>query len=415
MKTRGACAIRIKMRYLQQNSNINIKEMNNNITASVKYIGADDLDIDLFESQYIVPEGISYNSYVIMDEKIAVMDTIDMRKAEEWKNNLRNALAGRQPDYLIVQHMEPDHAANIGWFAQEYPDATIVASAKALQMLPQFFEGVAFDGRTQAVKEGDTLNLGRHTLKFIMTPMVHWPEVMMTYEESEKILFSADAFGKFGALCRGGEWLDEARRYYLNIVGKYGTQVQNVLKKAATLDIAIICPLHGPVLKENLGYYIGYYDIWSKYEAEENGVLVAYASIHGNTAKAARKMADILREKGAKQVKVMDLSRDDMAEAVANAFRYDKLVLAASSYDAGVFPPMHDFLYHLQIKNFQSRKVAIIENGSWAPTAGRTMSCMLSDMKHVNVMEQIVTIKSSMKAADIPQLESLAEALLSNE
>ena len=389
--------------------------MNDNITASVKYIGADDLDIDLFESQYIVPEGISYNSYVIMDEKIAVMDTIDMRKAEEWKNNLRNALAGRQPDYLIVQHMEPDHAANIGWFAQEYPDATIVASAKALQMLPQFFEGVAFDGRTQAVKEGDTLNLGRHTLKFIMTPMVHWPEVMMTYEESEKILFSADAFGKFGALCRGGEWLDEARRYYLNIVGKYGTQVQNVLKKAATLDIAIICPLHGPVLKENLGYYIGYYDIWSKYEAEENGVLVAYASIHGNTAKAARKMADILREKGAKQVKVMDLSRDDMAEAVANAFRYDKLVLAASSYDAGVFPPMHDFLYHLQIKNFQSRKVAIIENGSWTPTAGRTMSCMLSDMKHVNVMEQIVTIKSSMKAADIPQLESLAEALLSNE
>ena len=389
--------------------------MNNNITASVKYIGADDLDIDLFESQYIVPEGISYNSYVIMDEKIAVMDTIDMRKAEEWKNNLRNALAGRQPDYLIVQHMEPDHAANIGWFAQEYPDATIVASTKALQMLPQFFEGVAFDGRTQAVKEGDTLNLGRHTLKFIMTPMVHWPEVMMTYEESEKILFSADAFGKFGALCRGGEWLDEARRYYLNIVGKYGTQVQNVLKKAATLDIAIICPLHGPVLKENLEYYIGYYDIWSKYEAEENGVLVAYASIHGNTAKAARKMADILREKGAKQVKVMDLSRDDMAEAVANAFRYDKLVLAASSYDAGVFPPMHDFLYHLQIKNFQSRKVAIIENGSWAPTAGRTMSCMLSDMKHVNVMEQIVTIKSSMKAADIPQLESLAEALLSNE
>ncbi len=389
--------------------------MNDNITASVKYIGADDLDIDLFESQYIVPEGISYNSYVIMDEKIAVMDTIDMRKAEEWKNNLRNALAGRQPDYLIVQHMEPDHAANIGWFAQEYPEATIVASTKALQMLPQFFEGVAFDGRTQAVKEGDTLNLGRHTLKFIMTPMVHWPEVMMTYEESEKILFSADAFGKFGALCRGGEWLDEARRYYLNIVGKYGTQVQNVLKKAATLDIAIICPLHGPVLKENLGYYIGYYDIWSKYEAEENGVLVAYASIHGNTAKAARKMADILREKGAKQVKVMDLSRDDMAEAVANAFRYDKLVLAASSYDAGVFPPMHDFLYHLQIKNFQSRKVAIIENGSWAPTAGRTMSCMLSDMKHVNVMEQIVTIKSSMKAADIPQLESLAEALLSNE
>ena len=389
--------------------------MNDNITASVKYIGADDLDIDLFESQYVVPEGISYNSYIIMDEKIAVMDTIDMRKAEEWKNNLRKALDGKKPDYLVVQHMEPDHAANIGWFAQEYPEATIVASTKAIQMLPQFFENVDFGGRTQAVKEGDTLNLGRHILKFVMTPMVHWPEVMMTYEESEKILFSADAFGKFGALCREGEWLDEARRYYLNIVGKYGTQVQNVLKKAATLDIAIICPLHGPVLKDNLGYYVGYYDKWSKYEAEEDGVLVAYASIHGNTAKAARKMADILREKGAKQVAVMDLSRDDMAEAVANAFRYDKLVLAASSYDAGVFPPMHDFLYHLQIKNFQNRKVAIIENGSWAPTAGRTMSCMLSDMKHVNVMEQTVTIKSSMKAADIPQLESLAEALLSNE
>ena len=390
-------------------------EMNDNITSSVRYVGADDLDIDLFESQYIVPNGISYNSYVITDEKTAVLDTIDMRKAEEWRANLQRALEGKTPDFLIIQHMEPDHAANIGWFAQEYPGATIIGSAKAIQMLPQFFENVDFEGRTQAVKEGETLCLGRHTLRFIMAPMVHWPEVMMTYEESEKILFSADAFGKFGALRHEEGWLDEARRYYLNIVGKYGTQVQGVLKKAATLDIAMICPLHGPVLKENLGYYLSYYDKWSRYEPEEDGVLVAYASIHGNTAKAARKMAGILREKGARQVAVADLSRDDMAETVANAFRYDKMVLAASSYDAGVFPPMYDFLHHLQIKNFQNRKVGLIENGSWAPTAGRVMSCMLSDMKQIDVMEQLVTIRSSVKASDIAQMEDLADALLATK
>lgn len=389
--------------------------MNDNITPYVRYIGTDDKDLDLFESQYVVPQGISYNSYVITDEKIAVMDTIDQRKTDEWTARLKEALEGRTPDYLIVQHMEPDHAANIGWFAKKYPEATIVASAKAVQMMPQFFEEVNFAGRTQTVKEGDTLCLGQHTLKFIMAPMVHWPEVMLTYEESEKILFSADAFGKFGALCREGEWTNEARRYYFNIVGKYGAQVQALLKKAAGLDIAMICPLHGPVLKENLGYYIGLYDTWSKYEPETEGVVVAYASIHGNTAAAARRMAEILNEKGVAEVMLIDLCRDDMALAVESAFRYSKMIVAASSYDAGVFPPMFDFLHHLQIKNFQKRRVGIIENGSWAPTAGRVMSCMLSEMKSMEIMEHTVTIKSSMKKADLLQMEELAEELLATE
>lgn len=388
--------------------------MNQDITPYVKYIGADDTDLDLFESQYVVPRGISYNSYVILDEKIAVMDTIDRRKTAEWQANLKKALDGRTPDYLVVQHMEPDHAANIGWFAAKYPQATIVASTKAVQMMPQFFEETDFAGRTQAVKEGDTLCLGRHTLKFIMAPMVHWPEVMLTYEESEKILFSADAFGKFGALCHEDDWTDEARRYYFNIVGKYGVQVQALLKKAAGLDIAMICPLHGPVLTEDLGRYIGLYDTWSKYEPETEGVLVAYASIHGNTAAAARKMGEMLQAKGAK-VELVDLTRDDMAKAVECAFRYSKMIVAASSYDAGVFPPMFDFLHHLQIKNFQKRRVGIIENGSWAPTAGRVMSCMLADMKNLQVMEHTVTIKSSMKKADIAAMEELADELLAAE
>lgn len=388
--------------------------MNQDITPYVKYIGADDTDLDLFESQYVVPRGISYNSYVILDEKIAVMDTIDRRKTAEWQANLEKALDGRTPDYLVVQHMEPDHAANIGWFAAKYPQATIVASTKAVQMMPQFFEETDFAGRTQAVKEGDTLCLGRHTLKFIMAPMVHWPEVMLTYEESEKILFSADAFGKFGALCHEDDWTDEARRYYFNIVGKYGVQVQALLKKAAGLDIAMICPLHGPVLTEDLGRYIGLYDTWSKYEPETEGVLVAYASIHGNTAAAARKMGEMLQAKGAK-VELVDLTRDDMAKAVECAFRYSKMIVAASSYDAGVFPPMFDFLHHLQIKNFQKRRVGIIENGSWAPTAGRVMSCMLADMKNMQVMEHTVTIKSSMKKADIAAMEELADELLAAE
>ena len=385
--------------------------MDLNITPYVKYIGADDTDLDLFESQYLVPRGISYNSYVILDDKVAVMDTIDRRKSTEWQANLEKALEGRTPDYLVIQHMEPDHAANIGWFAEKYPQAAIVASAKAIQMMPQFFEETNFTGRTQAVKEGDTLSLRQHTLKFIMAPMVHWPEVMLTYEESEKILFAADAFGKFGALCYEDEWTDEARRYYFNIVGKYGAQVQALLKKAAGLDIAMICPLHGPVLKEDLGRHIGLYDTWSKYEPETEGVLVAYASIHGNTAAAARKMGEILQAKGA-TVALIDLTRDDMAKAVESAFRFSKMIVAASSYDAGVFPPMFDFLHHLQIKNFQKRRVGIMENGSWAPTAGRVMSCMLGEMKNMQVMEHVVTIKSSMKKADIAPMEELADELL---
>lgn len=389
--------------------------MNKNITEFVKYIGADDTDLDLFESQYIIPNGISYNSYVILDEKIAVMDTIDQRKTDEWFDNLEKTLNGKTPDYLIVQHMEPDHAANIGRFAEKYPNATIVATAKAIQMMPQFFEYIDFAERTLAVKEGEKLCLGKHTLNFIMAPMVHWPEVMLTYEESEKILFSADAFGKFGALCHEEDWACEARRYYFNIVGKYGVQVQTLLKKASALDIATICPLHGPILTENLGYYIGLYDTWSSYRPETEGVLVAYASIHGNTAIAAKKIADILKEKGAQKVAITDLSRDDMAEAVEDAFRYGKMIVAASSYDAGLFPPMHDFLHHLKIKNFQNRRVGIIENGSWAPCAGRVMQDMFGQMKDITIVNPMVTIRSTMKEADLPKLEMLAEEILAEE
>ena len=389
--------------------------MNNKITDSVIYIGADDTTLDLFESQYIVPNGISYNSYVILDEKIAVMDTIDQRKTEEWFTNLEQALNGRLPDYLVVQHMEPDHAANIGRFAEKYPDATIVATAKAIQMMPQFFEHITFENRTLAVKEGDQLSLGQHTLNFIMAPMVHWPEVMLTYEQSEKILFAADAFGKFGALCHEEDWACEARRYYFNIVGKYGVQVQTLLKKACHLDIAIICPLHGPILTDNLGYYIGLYDTWSSYRPEAEGVLVAYASIHGNTAIAAKKMAEILKEKGATKVAITDLSRDDMAEAVEDAFKYGKMVIAASSYDAGLFPPMHDFLHHLKIKNFQNRRVGIIENGSWAPCAGRVMQDMLNQMKDITIAGSMVTIRSCMKDSDVKSMEMLAEEVLAED
>ncbi|MBR2380741.1 MAG: FprA family A-type flavoprotein [Paraprevotella sp.] len=389
--------------------------MNKNITELVKYIGADDTDLDLFESQYIIPNGISYNSYVILDEKIAVMDTIDQRKTDEWFDKLEKTLNEKTPDYLIVQHMEPDHAANIGRFAEKYPNATIVATAKAIQMMPQFFEDIDFAERTLAVKEGEKLCLGKHTLNFIMAPMVHWPEVMLTYEESEKILFSADAFGKFGALCHEEDWACEARRYYFNIVGKYGVQVQTLLKKASALDIATICPLHGPILTENLGYYIGLYDTWSSYRPDTEGVLVAYASIHGNTAIAAKKIADILKEKGAQKVAITDLSRDDMAEAVEDAFRYGKMIVAASSYDAGLFPPMHDFLHHLKIKNFQNRRVGIIENGSWAPCAGRVMQDMFGQMKDITIVNPMVTIRSTMKEADLPKLEMLAEEILAEE
>ncbi|HJB18220.1 MAG TPA: FprA family A-type flavoprotein [Candidatus Bariatricus faecipullorum] len=382
------------------------------ISDAIKYIGADDKTLDLFESQYAIPNGVSYNSYVILDEKIAVMDTIDARKTEEWKANLEEVLAGRKPDYLIISHLEPDHAANIQLFAEMYPEAKLVASAKAVSMLPQFFEIDRLSERTIAVKEGDALSLGTHTLQFVMAPMVHWPEVMVEYEQSEKVLFSADGFGKFGALDVDEDWDCEARRYYFNIVGKYGNQVQALLKKAAGLDIQTICPLHGPVLKENLGYYIGKYLTWSSYEAEDDGVLVAYASIHGNTKKAAEKMKEILEEKGAKKVAITDLSRDDMAEAVEDAFRYDKLVLAAASYDAGVFPPMEDFLNRLSHKAYQNRKVALIENGSWAPSAGRVMKGMLEGMKNITLCENSVTIKSTMKEDTVKGMETLAEELL---
>lgn len=386
--------------------------MTTTLSDSIRYIGVDDLDIDLFESQYIVPNGVSYNSYLILDEKIAVMDTVDCRKTEEWLARLTEELNGRTPDYLIVQHMEPDHAGNIGRLAEMFPDMTIVVSNKAAQMLPQFFEHTDFTERTKVVKEGETLSLGQHTLQFFMAPMVHWPEVMVTYEQSEKVLFSADGFGKFGALSHEEDWACEARRYYFNICGKYGVQVQNLLKKAATLDIAVICPLHGPVLKENLGYYIGLYDTWSKYEPETKGVLVAYASIHGGTAETARKMAAILKEKGAEKVAIADLSRCDMAEAVEDAFRYSSLVVAAASYDANVFPPMYDFLHHLQIKGYQKRRAGIIENGSWAPTAGRVMQEMLGQMKNIDIVEPLVTIRSRMKETDVIALETLADAIL---
>ena len=383
-----------------------------NITNSVVYIGVDDTDIDLFESQYVVPNGVSYNSYIIFDEKVAVMDTVDLRKCEEWMQNLETALNGRTPDYLVVQHLEPDHAGSIAKVLEKYPNMQVVASDKAVKMMPQFFFDVELEGRTMGVKEGGTLSLGGRTLHFAMAPMVHWPEVMVTYDSSEKILFSADGFGKFGALAHEEKWADEARRYYFNICGKYGAPVQALLKKAAALDIAIICPLHGPVLTENLGYYIGLYDKWSKYEAEDNGVVVAYASIHGNTAEVANKFADILRAKGAKNVVVHDLSRSDMAKAVEDAFRYSHLVVAAASYDSDVFPPMHDFLHHLAIKGFCKRRIGILENGSWAPSAGRAVRNIIDRFKDVCVVEDMVTIISRMKPSDIPALERLADEIL---
>ncbi len=389
------------------------------ITPSVKFIGVDDLDLDLFESQYVVPEGMSYNSYVILDEKTAVLDTADGRKGDAWKANLAEALGDRQPDYLIVHHMEPDHSALIAWMLERYPSVTLVATAAALKMLPQFFEGITLERRTLAVKEGDTLCLGSHTLKFVMAPMVHWPEVMVSYEASEKILFSADAFGRFGAMEKiafwasdDDDWACEARRYYFNICGKYGVQVQNLLKKLAGVETAMICPLHGPILNENLGYYLGLYQTWSSYGVETPGVFVACASIHGGTAAAAEKLAEILKEKGCPKVAVADITRDDLAECVEDAFRYGKMVACASSYDGGVFTPMHDFLYRLQAKGYQQRTVALVENGSWAPSAARVMKEMFGAMKAVTVLEPVVTIRSRMHAEDLPKLEALADAIL---
>ena len=379
------------------------------ITNSIKYIGVDDLSIDLFESQYIVPNGISYNSYLVIDEKIAVMDTVDKRMSEQWWMNLEQGLSGRTPDYLVVHHMEPDHAGVIADFMAKYPDAKIVTSDKAIKMLPLFFNDTDFSNRTISVSENDTLSLGTHSFRFIMAPMVHWPEVMVTYDETDKVLFSADAFGKFGALSHDEDWACEARRYYFNICGKYGVQVQNLLKKASALDIATICPLHGPILNENLEYYINLYDIWSSYRPEKTGVFIAYASIHGNTAEVAQRFAEMLRNKGIDNVSVTDLSRCDMAEAVEDAFKMSHMVLAASSYDAGVFPPMNDFLHHLQDKTFRNRTVALIENGSWAPSAGRTMRATLEKMKDLNIVEPLVTIMGKLKASDEPLLQTLAD------
>lgn len=383
------------------------------ITDSIKYIGADDTTLDLFESQYVVPEGISYNSYVILDDKVAVMDTIDARKTDEWFDNLENALDGRAVDYIVVSHLEPDHAANIKATADKYADAKLVMSAKAKAMLPQFFDINGLEERCVTVAEGDELKLGKHTLKFIMAPMVHWPEVMLEYETTEKILFSADAFGKFGALSltEDEDWACEARRYYFNIVGKYGAPVQTLLKKAAGLDINMICPLHGPVLKDNLSFYIDKYNVWSSYAPEDDGVLVACASIHGNTKKAAEKMAELLKEAGIEKVAFTDLTRDDMAEAVEDAFRYSRLIVAAASYDGGVFPPMEDFINRLSHKAYQNRKVGIIENGSWAPTAGKWMKTAFEGMKNITLCEKSVTIKSVAKEADVEAMRELAEEI----
>ncbi|MEE0915678.1 MAG: MBL fold metallo-hydrolase [Alistipes sp.] len=377
----------------------------------IKYIGVDDTDIDLFEALYDVPNGVSYNSYLIADDKVAIMDAVDIRKCNEWMENLSKALNGRTPDYLVVQHMEPDHAGSVAAVIERYGDIKIVCSARAAQMLPQFFDGIDFVGRTIVVAEGDTLSLGSHTLKFFMAPMVHWPEVMVSYETKSKILFSADAFGKFGALSHEEEWACEARRYYFNICGKYGVPVQALLKKAASLDIAAIYPLHGPMLTENLDYYIGLYDCWSKYEVETDGVFIAYASIYGGTAAVAKKLAEILRAMGVPKVSIADLCRDDKAEAVEDAFRMGTLVLAAASYDGDVFPPMHDFLHHLQMKGYRSRRVALIENGSWAPSAARAMRAMLEPLKEIEFLEPTVTIRSRMKQSDIPALERLAEQI----
>ena len=380
------------------------------ISDSIVYIGVDDKDIDLFESQYEVPNGVSYNSYLILDEKIAVMDTADMRVSDKWFENLEKALNGAVPDYLIVSHLEPDHAGNIKKAADKYPEMKIVVNSKSETMLPQFFE-ISAD-RLLIVKEGDELSLGSHTLQFFMAPMVHWPEVMVEYEKSEKILFSADGFGKFGALDTDEDWACEARRYYFNIVGKYGAQVQALLKKASALDIQTICPLHGPILKENLEYYIGKYMTWSSYEPEDKGILIAYASIHGNTAKAAKKLKEILESKGAEKVAITDLARDDMAEAIEDAFRYDRMILAAASYDAGVFPCMEDFLHHLKSKAYQKRTVGLLENGSWAPSAARTMKAVVEQMKNASIVEPVVTIKSTMKDSDIENMEKLADAII---
>ncbi|MBE6188023.1 MAG: FprA family A-type flavoprotein [Rikenellaceae bacterium] len=379
---------------------------------AITYIGVDDTDLDLFEGLYTIPNGISYNSYLIVDEKVAIIDSVDIRKCTEWLANLKTALADRTPDYIVVHHMEPDHAGSLAAVVERYPNIKLVCTARAQQMLSQFFDGELFSQKCIVVGEGDNISLGEHTLTFYMAPMVHWPEVMVSYESKSKVLFSADAFGKFGALSHNEEWACEARRYYFNICGKYGVPVQTLLKKVAKLDVAAIYPLHGPLLTENLEYYIGLYDCWSKYEVETAGVFIAYASIYGGTAAVAEHFAQMLRDRGIQKITLADLCRDDKAEAVEDAFRMGTLVLAAASYDGDVFPPMHEFLHHLQLKGFRSRRVAIIENGSWAPCAARAMMSLLEPMKEIEVLEPVVTIRSRMKPTDIPALERLADAVV---
>lgn len=378
------------------------------ISEAIKYIGCDDKTIDLFESQYPVPNGVSYNSYVILDEKVAVMDTADPRVTDQWLANLDKELAGRTPDYLVVSHMEPDHSGSIKVFLEKYPDTTVVGNAKTFTMMAQFMDASIFENRKHVVAEGDTLSLGSHELTFVMAPMVHWPEVMVEYESTEKVLFSADGFGKFGALDVDEPWIDEARRYYLNIVGKYGASVQGLLKKAANLDIQTICPLHGPVLTENLDYYINLYDTWSSYKPEEEGVLVACASIHGNTKKAALELVEKLKANGTK-VQFIDLTRESLSEAVARAFYWDKMVCCACTYDGGLFPPMQDFLHHLTAKAYQNRKVAFVENGTWAPQAAKCMKAILEPMKNMEFVEPVVSIKSTLQ--DTSVLDDLVVAL----
>ena len=382
------------------------------ISKDIIHIGASDKDIKIFESQYVLKNGMSYNSYLIKDEKNVVLDTIDEKLTDIWFKNLEKALDGEKPDYLIVSHMEPDHAYNIGKLAKKYPEMKIVGNQLTFNMLANFFKEIDFSNRKFVVMEGDVLDVGKHKLQFFMAPMVHWPEVMVTYEQTEKILFSADGFGKFGALDVEEEWDCEARRYYFGIVGKYGMQVQALLKKAATLDIQLICPLHGPILKENLGYYIDKYNTWSSYKPEEEGIYIACSSIYGNTLKAAQKLVEILKEKGAKKVVLADLTKEDWAEAVEDAFRYSHLVVASSSYNAGLFPPMKQFLDHLKERNYQNRTVGIIENGSWAPSAGKCMKGTLEEMKNINIIEPMITIKSTMSDENIAQMKEMADVLL---
>ena len=382
------------------------------VTDSIYYVGVDDKDIDLFENQYVVPNGMAYNSYVIDDEKIVIMDMVDVKCAEEWYANLDEVLKGRQPDYLVMSHLEPDHSANLTEVLKRYPELKVVSNAKLLAMIPNFFPDIDLMGRTITVDGSEPFDTGVHKLNFVMAPMVHWPEVMVTYESAEKVLFAADAFGKFGTLDTDEDWACEARRYYFNIVGKYGMPVQTLLKKAENLDIQIICSLHGPILKEDLGYYINLYKTWSSYEPEDKGVFIAYSTLHGNTGNAAKKLAELLKEKGCPKVVVSDLAREDMAECVEDAFRYDRMVLASPTYDGGLMPVMMDFIYHLKSKAYQNRTVGFIENGSWVPMSGKLMKEQMAAMKNINIIEGVVTVKSALKAADEVKLEELADKLM---